>query len=287
MRASNSAVPDMGKWQAIALSVLLFLILLVVTVPAKLSYSWFKARVAPEASVVLSNVTGTLWSGRAAPALLGDQRVDSLSWELQPWSLLIGRIQVRIEFRYGDSYGVAQVARGLTGKIYAKNIEARIDLQRMRWLARVLPLGMEGVLLVNLNELVLDRRSIVSAEGLLAWDGAVVTVPQRTEFGNLRVAVTNENDGVKATLSDGGGPLQADGLFNLARDGNYKFTGVFAARDQNQRMLTQGLQMLGQSSPDGKATIAANGALSQWFNYFEKPEVAAAVVAPGPSRATP
>lgn len=287
MRASNSAVLRMRKWQVITLAILLFLVFLMATAPAKLAYAYYKTRVAPDAPVLLSSVTGSLWSGRAAPALLGGQRVDSLSWELRPWALLIGRIQARVEFRYGDSYGTAEVARGFTGKIYAKNIEARIDLQRMRLLAQVLPLGMEGSLLLNLKELVLDRRSIVNAEGLLAWDGAVITVPQRTEFGNLRVAVTTDNDGVKATLSDGGGPLQAEGLFSVARDGNYKFTGVFAARDQNQRMLVQGLQMLGRSSPDGKANISVNGTMAQLSGFFEKAEVAAPAAVPATPRATP
>lgn len=262
------------KWRLLALGIGLYLVFLAATLPAELAYSIFKSKLAPQVPLVLNGVTGTLWSGRAAPASISGQRVDSMTWELQPWSLLIGRIQAKVEFRYGDSFGKADIARGLTGKIYARNIEARITLQRMRLLAQVLPLGMEGSLLLNLSEFVMDRRSIVAAAGVLAWDGAVITVPQRTEFGNLRATISTENDNVKVVLADGGGALQAEGLLNIAREGGYKFTGAFAARDQSQRMLLQGLQMLGRPGADGKVTVNTNGALSQLFSFFEKEEAA-------------
>ena len=266
----------MRKWQMVALAVAVYLVFLIVTIPAPLAYGILKKKLAPEKPLMLGSVSGTLWSGRAAPAVIGGQRVDSLTWTIQPLALLIGRVQANVEFRYGESYGKAVVARGFTGKIYAKDIEARIGLQRMHLLPQLLPLGMEGSLLLNMKELSIDRRSIVNAEGVLAWDSAVITVPTRTEFGNLRVTVTTGNDGVKGTLVDGGGPLQAEGLVNITREGNYKFTGAFAARDPNQRMLVQGLQMVGRQGPDGKVSIATNGALAQLFTYFEKPEAAAA-----------
>ncbi len=265
----------MRKWQVVVLAAGLFLVFLVMTIPAALAYGVLKQKLAPEIPLLLGDISGSLWSGRAAPALIGGQRVDSLVWSIQPLALLIGRVQAQVEFRYGDSYGKAVVARGFTGKIYIKDIEARIDLQRMRLLSKLLPLGMEGALLLNMKALSVDRRSIIEADGVLAWDGAVITVPARTEFGNLRVIVTTDNDNVKATLADGGGPLQAEGLLNLTREGNYKFTGAFSARDPNQRMLVQGLQMLGRQGADGKVSIATNGALSQLFGYFEKPETAA------------
>ena len=265
----------MRRWQVAALAVVLYLVFLVVTIPAPLAYGVLKKNLAPAPPLVLGSVSGTLWSGRAAPAMVGGQRVDSLTWTIQPLALLIGRIQAHVEFRYGDSYGNLVIARGFTGKIYVKDIDARIDLKHMRLLSQVLPLGMEGALLVNMKTFSLDRRSIIEADGQLAWDGAVITVPSRTEFGNLRVTITTANDGVKAALADGGGPLQAQGLLLVTRDGNYKFTGAFSARDPNQRMLVQGLQMLGRQGADGKVSIVNNGSLAQLFDYFEKAEAAA------------
>jgi general secretion pathway protein N len=276
MRASSLPVVRMRKWQVAVLAVVLFLVFLVVTLPAPLAYGFLKKKLAPDLPLQLGNVSGTVWSGRAMPAQIGGQRVDSLSWSIQPLALLIGRVQAQLEFRYGDSYGTAVVARGFTGKIYAKDIEARIDLKRMRLLSKLLPLGMEGALLLNMKTFSVDRRSIIEADGVLAWDGAIITVPARTEFGNLRVTLSTDSENVKAALADGGGPLQAEGLLNVTREGNYKFTGAFAARDPNQRMLVQGLQMLGRQGADGKVSIVNNGALSQLFGYFEKPETAAA-----------
>lgn len=261
----------MSKWKLIAVGAALFVVFLVATLPARVAYALVKQKLAPDATLVLSNIQGTVWSGRAGPALLGTQRLDSLQWDISAIALLIGRVQARVDFRNGDSFGSANIARGFTGKIYARDIEARIDLQRMKLFAQVLPLGMQGALLLHLTEFDLDRRSIVSAAGTMAWDNAVTSVPTRVELGNLRIVFGSEGDSVKATLSDGGGPLQADGVLLIARDGNYKFTGNFAVRDVNQPMLAQGLQFLGRPGPDGKVNASNNGHLSALMPYFEAP----------------
>lgn len=264
----------MRNWKLALIGVLLFLVFLVATLPAPTAYALIKSKNA-EAPLILNNVEGTVWSGRAGPALIGGQRLDSLAWDINSWALLIGRVQAKIEFRNGDSFGSANIARGFTGKVYARDVEARIDLQRMKLLSQVLPLGMQGALLLHLSAFDLDRRSILNAEGTLAWDNAVITVPSRVDFGNLRIALGGEDDNVKATLSDGGGPLQADGILLITRDGNYKFTGNFAVRDASQSMLVQGLQFLGRPGPDGKVSTSNSGHLSSLMPFFEPPATAA------------
>jgi general secretion pathway protein N len=266
----------MARWKIAVLGVALFLVFLVATLPAQLAYAFAKQNVARDLPLILDHVQGTVWSGRAAPVQIGGQRLDSLSWDVNALALLIGRVQAQVEFRYGDSYGKANVARGFTGKIYARDVEARIALQRMKIVSQLLPLGMQGALLLNVTRFDLDRRSILAAEGALAWDGAVITVPQRTEFGNLRVTLGAEGDSVKGTLTDGGGPLQAEGLLLIGHDGNYKFTGAFAVRDPSQTLLAQGLQFIGRPGADGKIAVANAGHLSGLMPWFEKPEAATA-----------
>lgn len=261
----------MSKWKLIVAGVVLFMVFLVATLPARVAYALVKQKFAPEVPLVLSNIQGTVWSGRAGPALLGTQRLDSLAWDVSAAALLIGRVQAEVEFRNGDSFGSANIARGFTGRIYARDIEARIDLQRMKLFAQLLPLGMQGALLLHVSEFDLDRRSITHAVGTLAWDGAVITVPSRVEFGNLRIVLGAEGEDVKATLSDGGGPLQADGILLISRDGGYKFTGNFAVRDTSQPMLAQGLQFLGRPGPDGKVSVSNTGHLSALMPFFEAP----------------
>jgi general secretion pathway protein N len=266
----------MRSWKLALLGVLSFFVFLVATLPAKTAYAFIKSRYAADAPVILGNVQGTVWEGRAGPAQLGGQHLDSLAWDVNAWALLIGRVQAKVEFRNGDSFGSASIARGFTGNVHARDVEARVDLQRMKLLSKVLPLGMQGALLLRVPEFDLDRRSITSAVGTLAWDNAVITVPSRVALGNLRITLENETDGVKATLSDGGGPLQAEGILTVARDGNYKFSGAFAVRDAGQPMLAQGLQFLGRPGPDGKVATSNAGHLSTLMPFFEAPAAATA-----------
>lgn len=265
-------------WKLVALGVAFFLIALIATFPAQYAYAFVKKKIAPDAPLMLGEVQGTLWSGRAAPAMIGGQRVDSLAWTIQPWALLIGRVQAHVEFRNGDSYGDGTIGRGFTGKLYAKNLQAHIALQRMRLFAQVLPVGMEGALLLNLKEFSLDKKTLLAGDGVLAWDGAIINSPARVNLGNLRAVLTTANDTVKATFADGGGPLALDGVFEVTREGNYKFNASLAARDVNERALAQWLQVLGRPGADGKVTVTNSGSLASLSSYFEK---TAASPAPG------
>ncbi len=267
----------MRKWKLALLGVVMFVFFLVATLPADTAYAFIKTRYASDAPLILSNLQGTVWEGRAGPAQISGQRLDSLVWDINAWALLMGRVQARIEFRNGDSFGSANISRGLTGNIYARDIEARIDLQRMKLFSKVLPLGMQGALLLHVTDLAIDRRSITSAEGTLAWDNAVITVPSRVDLGNLRISLANDSDNVKATLSDGGGPLKAEGILTIAPDGNYRFLGAFAVRDASQPMLAQGLQFLGRPGADGKVATTNAGHLSTLMPFFEPPAANAPV----------
>jgi general secretion pathway protein N len=256
------------KLRYILFAVAAYLIFLLVMFPAAQAYSILKSTIGTDGSIRLSGISGTVWSGHAKAALIGGQRFDSLNWNLHPWALLLGRMQIDVGFRDGENFGRGSIARGIGGGLYLKNVEARLAIDEMPSLTKLLPIGLQGSVGMNIQTLELDDLVVTDALGTLAWQDAAVTVPQKTELGDLRVKFESDAQGVKATLADGGGPLAAEGVLLLKPDGSYQFTGAFASRDPNQRLLTQSLRLMGRPGPDGKVKVSQSGNLTDLVNML-------------------
>ena len=78
-------------------------------------------------------------------------------------------------------------------------------------------------------------------------------------LGDFHIQMETLQSGVKATLSDSGGALRAQGVAMISPDGNYQFSGKFSARDPGQANLQQYLRMLGPMGPDGRVSVTSNG----------------------------
>ena len=72
--------------------------------------------------------------------------------------------------------------------------------------------------------------------------------------------VETKDEAVQGVLSDGGGPLSAEGLLTLSADGAYQFSGRFAARGDKD--LEQALRTMGRPGADGKVAVKQSGTLA-------------------------
>ena len=255
------------KTRTILLIAFFYLGFLVITLPAEVAYAFVKKSVAPDAPFMLRGISGSVWSGKANIAVISGQRVNSLSWSIQPWAILLGRMQVQLDFRDGDSFGRGNVARGFGGALYLSDIDARIALEKITALAK-LPLGLQGAIGLNLGQLEIENQMITEAEGTIAWQSAAFSFPSQVNLGDLKLTLATQNNQIKADLVDGGGPLQAEGLLTIKQDGKYKFTGTFAARDKTQTTLTQSLRLLGRTGADGKIKVNKSGAITDITSMF-------------------
>ena len=258
------------KLSYILVAILAYIVFVIATLPAVQAYALLKDKIIPH-TVVLGEISGTIWSGHAKSALINGQRLTALSWDVRPLSLLLGRMRIDLKLRNGESFGQGSVSRSIGGNIYLNNVEAHIAISDIEPLSTLLPVGLEGYLGMNLVDFEIKDQMINKAVGTLAWQGAAISSPQRVTLGDLRVKLTSEADGVKATLSDGGGPLQAEGLLLIKPDGHYQFTGAFASRDEKQPFLTQSLRFLERQGADSKVKVSYSGSLSDINNLFGSP----------------
>lgn len=247
-------------WRLVLFGVLAYVAFLVLSFPADRVYQFWKADAGKQQPIALSQISGSIWSGQAGQALINGQRLEGLSWTLQPWALGAGKVALSWGAKLADGFGEGQLAAGLQGELEMGHLKARLPLSEIsvRALQALQP---KGTLNLNLKHVAWTGQTLSSAEGRLVWNGAGINILQDLEFGDLVLTLENTPDGVKGVLSDGGGPLQAEGVLTLSADGKYTFSGSFAARGGDQA-LTNALRTLGRPGADGKVKVSQSGTLA-------------------------
>lgn len=243
----------------VAAGVLFYALALIATLPAGWAYHWGKPRLG--GALVLSDVGGTVWRGRARAARAGDFEVEKLRWDVRPSALLLGRMSTALAFTYQGQPGRLIVNRHLGGGVSFTDVDLLLPARSLQGLVRLPGAELGGVVVVKLDALGLTQGRIASAGGTLTWNRAAVVKPVPALLGGFGMTLSTGEDGITGTVKDTGGAVQANGLLKLKPDGNYDFTATFVSRDPKQPLIAQGLQLFGQPGPDGRVKVDTKGAL--------------------------
>jgi general secretion pathway protein N len=249
----------------VVFGLLVYLVALVLTFPAERAYAHWKASAHASRALALSGISGSVWSGKAAMALIQGQQLKDVEWTLRPWSLLSGRVGLKWRFQLPESQGEggfaqAETGLGLDGSINVEQMEARLPAAWLAAVANAAVVRPSGSVSVNLTGLRWDGKSLTSAEGKVAWHGAGVNIFKPVELGDLSLSLETTDEVVKGVVSDGGGPLSLDGLLTLTPDGRYDFNGSLAAR--NAPELENALRSMGRPGADGRIKLNRVGTLA-------------------------
>jgi len=240
---------------ALAALLLFFLMQL----PAKQLYprlaSWYPV------PLKLYQLSGSVWHGQAGAALIGGRRLEQLQWQLHPLALLLGRLESGIAARQGAGRLQTVIGRALNGNLYLHALTLRIPLADADTLLNSSsPLGLNGHLQIDLQQLELAKRRLVAADGLVRIDDAGLGPPINTKIGSYTLTLSTTAEGaIKGILVDQGGPLQLNGLLQLKPDGHYKLTATLALRDTSRKDLQRTLRYFGTPGPDGRVSIVRSG----------------------------
>ena len=241
----------------------LYAVALVATLPAGWVYHWAKERAS--GAVELSDVSGTLWQGRARSARVGDLQVEKLRWDVRAWALALGRVSTGLEFMYQGQPGRMISSRHLGGKWTMADVDLLLPARSLQGLLRLPGTELSGLVDVKLESLALDQGRIAAAQGAVTWDKAAVVKPVPVLLGGFGLTLDTVESEISGAMKDTGGAVQADGLLKLKPDGTYEFTATFVSRDPRQPVIMQGLQLFGQPGPDGRVKVNTKGALPPLF----------------------
>ncbi|NOX91401.1 MAG: type II secretion system protein N [Gammaproteobacteria bacterium] len=262
-------IPRFQYFPLLAFGLLAYLVALMLSFPAERAYSHWQASENASSDIALSGISGSVWSGKAAMAMIQGQPLEKVEWSLRPWSLLLGQVGLSWRFQLPPGnekegqgqggYGQGSTALGLDGSVAFSTLEARLPAGMIARIARVDALRPTGSVSLNLHDVLWDGQSLRSAEGRIVWNSAGISLLKPISLGDQAITLETGDDVVKGVLSDGGGPLSLDGLLTLNLEGQYEFSGSLAAR--NAPDLDSALRSLGRPGTDGRITLKRSGSL--------------------------
>lgn len=240
-----------------------YLFFLLITVPADRAFSLVHNRLpAPYNTLTLTGPDGTAWSGRAASATYKGMEVRDIRWSLLPMQLLLGRLAFDLSLGSSEAGFQGEVSFSRQCVIIRQGM-VHLPLTLLRDQIAAYGVRLAGTLTVDFRKVRMDEGRILVADGVALWSGAEVVSPQNLKLGDLRMEFVTDDEQIEGVLTDGGGPLAAEGILNLAADGRYRFNASLLSRDPAQPALEDTLRLLGKAGRDGKIHVAHSGMLPQ------------------------
>ena len=236
---------------------ILYMIFLLVLMPADRVYAVLKDKITLPVS--LYQIHGSVWHGNAAVAMIQNQRLEAVAWQLKPWALLLGRLQIALGFDKNSGSVKAIAGRSITGQYFLRNVAAELPASEIEPLISSIKLGLAGNVVVEINEIRIEDNRLTMLDGSLAWKDAGIMSSAATTAGSFEVNFETTAQGIKGIIKDTDGPLQANGILLIKPDGSYQLTASFVPRDATRNDLKQALRFLGNPGPTGKVTITRSG----------------------------
>lgn len=172
--------------------------------------------------VLLSGLSGTLWRGKAARAVMqtpmGYLHLGELRWQLSPLSLLVAAPALELSTAWGTQRGeLSARLRGDTLEINA--LDFAVDASIIK---QVLPVDLDGRVQLLFENLVLQNGLLVEADGRAVWQDASWLAPAGrrplgTYAATFESAVSSsegdagESSGVRLKIETLSGMVRAEG----------------------------------------------------------------------------
>lgn len=187
--------------------------------PARLALTWAEARLAP---LRFEGPSGTPWAGQARALRVGAVTLGPVRWRFAPELLLEGRLGADLRLT-GTAVGHIQLSLDSEGLTHLNAHGVRMPLRPL--LAdELLAYEPEGVIDLGPLSARFTSGRIDALKGEVRWVGAALTRPEYLDLGTVRGEITQDEDALLLTLTDGGataisGIMRVNGRDDLAFDG--------------------------------------------------------------------
>ena len=227
---------------------------LVILFPARVAYNWF----APP-GVLISGISGSIWSGSARRATAPGVYISKLEWRIRPHILFTGKLGYSIEGSVGDGSIESELALGIGGDIYLTKLSGFIPLQSLEVASGVR--GLRGNVSARFERLVLSNGIPVAATGTVEVSELLLPLVAQSSIGGYRAEFFTQQDGVAASVQDTDGIVDLAGSLKLSADGNYEFLGQLAPKPETPPQVRQQMQFLGSANERGQYELRLEGRL--------------------------
>lgn len=238
----------------IALGLLIFCAVLLVTFPARVAYQWL----AP-AEVKLSGIDGSIWNGNATEGLAAGAYLRDLQWKIQPAALLKGQLAFRASADPGGGPMTSDVAVALNGTLSLSDLQGSVPLELVH--PSFQNSGIRGALALQFSQLAIRDGMPVAADGSVTVSGLLAPALSSGEIGDFRADFQTLESGISGVVQDLRGVLDVDGTIELLPNRSYVFLGQVAATPDTPPSIINQLQYLGSPNENGKRAFRFEGQL--------------------------
>jgi hypothetical protein len=238
---------------ALILAALVFVVTLLVRLPASLLLSHLPAE------IVCDEPSGTLWHGSCDQVHDDGISIAGVSWTLHPASLLKLTLSADLSSADPNAGGSASITVDRSGDASITALHATLPLTAG---SNVLPAGSSATLVLSLPSAKIRDQHLVAIEGTIDLNQLHVANAY-SNFGSFEMQFppADENAVINGQLRDLNGPLAVTGLMKLQPSGAYEINGTVATHAGAPEDLEKTLQVLGPADPQGLRTFSLAGTL--------------------------
>jgi len=246
------------KRRYIIIALAVYLLALLATIPAHLFTGVLNRSLS---GVTVTGLQGSIWNGRIDRLYLPGTSLEGVEWRLQPWALLLGRLQLALEFADQRNRVELSLAHGFTGSNQIRGLAGQLQVD---WLQGMTPYSIpafKGLLQFDDVYIRLDGRIPVGASGAILWRGAAVDMGQPIHLGELQLQLSEPDDKVQALVTETSGLLSGDARISVAADGKYQIQAKLKPTNKGAD-LSRHLALVMKRQADGSFVYDYQGRLA-------------------------
>lgn len=192
----------MNRWGIIGLLIFIYLVALVVLLPARFVLQFVQS----PAQVEWGDVSGSIWSGQIGTLRVQDITLREIDWRLHPLALVMGRAQVSLHI--GDHPNNIIVGQGQlrmtssTLQVQGLTLDGRVaDLAALSPVPS--PFALQGEVSLNLPHYEWGQPLCRELDGQVQVSNAALQIGRNwEELGNFSAVLNCENGRIIALLDD-------------------------------------------------------------------------------------
>jgi general secretion pathway protein N len=241
--------------------IIAYFVFLVATIPAAPVISVFEGRI----PVSISNVSGTLWSGRASAITTNNNlTLKNVEWSFLPLRLLLASIAISVNAEFNDRPIDARLATGISGNLSVDDLNMKLDAADAASLVS-LPLGeLSGIFQLHIDNAYIEQGLVPRVNGTLTWNQASITIAESADLGNVSVLINEQDESpLSASISNKGGHLALSGTFTTTAQGEYSLQLSMKPNASASSNLSSSIAMFARKQGNGEFIFNNKGNLKQ------------------------
>ena len=231
-----------------------FTTVLLLSFPAKVAYRWF----IPD-SVLLGDISGTIWNGTALQGMVGKAYIRDISWHFKPSDILRGKLTFITSSNPASGSIYSDVSLGYNGTITFSDLNGNVPLDVVHLIFQ--RNGIRADLSFNFDKIAIANEFPVIVAGEMQIGNLYIPDLSAGVLGNLSVNFATENGAITANFKDLSGVLEVIGTLSILKNGDYSLEGKVATRRGATPSIGQQLRLLGSPDDNGLREFRFEGKL--------------------------